>query len=120
VIRFLLVCAAIPLGNSANAQMSNNGWTYLESTKCGDLTATLAVNHDMAVKPTLFIGDDPIELPNGPNYLGPFCLTWNDMQHVGFTEYLGNAYEIYRLVDPQTLVPFEITFSEAEKIGWWD
>lgn len=115
-----LVLVPALTAHAAAAQESMNGEPYWESIECGGVTANLMINHRTVAQPTLFMNDEPILLEDGPSYGGPVCVTWRGNAYVGFTEYMGNAYEVYRLVDLDTFEPFEITYEQAEKIGWWD
>ena len=103
----------------ALAQTSNDGELVHEAVECGGVTATLMVNHRTVAQPTLFMEDEPILLPDGPSYGGPVCVEWRGDAYVGFTEYMGNSYEVYRLVDLDTFEPFEITYEQSRKIDWW-
>ena len=115
-----LITTMMACGTTAAAQSSNQGETYWESVECNGVTANLMINHRTVSQPTLFLNDHPMLLPDGPSYSGPVCVTWRGDHYVGFVEFMGNAYEIYRLVDLDTFEPFEITHTQAEKIGWYD
>ncbi|MGB8813274.1 MAG: hypothetical protein WCC57_08815 [Paracoccaceae bacterium] len=112
-----LILAAAPA--LAQTDPSNMGETYWQSITCGAITANLMINHRSVSQPTLFMNDTPIPLPDGPNYAGPVCVTFRGKPYVGFTEYMGNAYEIYRLIDLDTFAVQEITYQQAEKIWPW-
>ena len=118
-MRATLLAALAVIGAPAWAQVSNDGATVFEAVECGGVTATLMVNHRTVAQPTLFMDDEPILLPDGPSYGGPVCVQWRGDPYVGFTEYMGNSYELYRLVDLDTFETFEITYEQSQKIDWW-
>lgn len=102
---------------TANAE-SNGGEIYWESVTCDGVKADLMINHHTITTPTLFLNGKAIELEDGPSYSGPKCVTFRGEQKVGFVEYMGNSYEIYRIVDLDTFQISEITYQQASKIGF--
>jgi hypothetical protein len=105
--------------STATAQAeSNNGDVYWGSITCGGVKADLMINHRTVAQPTLFLNGKAILLKDGPDYSGPKCVTFRGEKKVGFVESMGNAYEIYRIVDLDTFKVREITYQQAIKIGF--
>ena len=116
--KLLTLCAIASLSLSAQGQ-SNNGDSYWESITCGGVKADLMINHRTVAQPTLFLNGKAMQLEDGPTYTGPVCLTFQGNPVIGFVESMGNAYETYRIIDIDTFQVREITYEQAEKIGWW-
>lgn len=97
---------------------SNGGEVYWESVSCGGVKADLIINHRTVAQPTLFLNGKAIKLKDGPDYGGPKCVTFKGEKKIGFVESMGNAYEIYRIVDLDTFKVSKITYQQASKIGF--
>lgn len=97
---------------------SNGGWLYWESVTCAGIKADLMINHRTVAQPTLILNGKAIKLEDGPDYSGPKCVTFRGEKKIGFVESMGNAYEIYRIVDLDTFKVREITYQQASKIGF--
>lgn len=119
-MRTFLATAAWLAATAALAQDSNDGQEVATLVSCGGVDAVLFVNAPEYAAPTLEVNGAAVTLEEGPSYGGPVCVAWRGAPHVGFTEYMGNAYETYRLVDPATLEVTEVTAQEAEALGWYD
>lgn len=113
--RSIGLLAGLLLSAAAHAN-SNHGEVYWESVECDGVKADLMINHRTVSQPTLFMNGYEILLENGPNYSGPVCVFFRGEHKVGFVEYMGNAYEVYRLVDLDTFEVEEISYRQAEKI----
>lgn len=122
LIAFSLLVGFSSLSHSFedDMELSNRGEVYWESVQCGEIKADLIINHRTVSEPTLYMAETPIKLENGPNYHGPVCVTFRGEKKVGFVESMGNAYEIYRIVDLDTFEVTEITYAQADKIGFND
>lgn len=97
---------------------SNGGELYWNSVTCGGVKADLMINHRTVSQPTLFLDGKEVKLEDGPNYSGPKCITFRGEKKIGFVEYMGNSYEIYRILDLDTFEVSEITYQQARKIGF--
>ena len=119
MIKKIAILSAVLCLFSATVQAeSNNGEVYWESVTCGGIKADLMINHRTVAQPTLFLNGKAIKLKDGPDYSGPKCVTFRGEKKIGFVESMGNAYEIYKIVDLDTFKVREITYQQASKIGF--
>ncbi|MCX2499449.1 hypothetical protein [Plesiomonas shigelloides] len=119
MIKKIAILSAVLCFFSTTVQAeSNGGKVYWESVTCGGVKADLMINHRTVAQPTLFLNGKDIKLKDGPDYSGPICVTFRGEEKVGFVESMGNAYEIYRIVDLDTFKVSEITYQQASKIGF--
>lgn len=101
-------------------EISNRGETYWESVTCDGINASLIMNHRSVSVPTLFMDAYEIQLAPGPSYDGPVCLSYRGKKYVAFVEGMGNAYEIYRIVNTNTFEIQEISAPLALELGFYN
>lgn len=112
------------LGLSATAQAGmltpeDNLWSTVQ---CGGREAALMVNHRSVAQPTLLIThqQQTRQLPFAKEacYTDLECVTYQGKPAVHFVESsCGNAYEIYWLVEVESLRKHELDYQTAQQAG---
>ena len=77
------------------------------------------VNHRTVAQPTLFLNSKAFKLEDGPDYSGPFCVSYQGERKVGYSATMGNAAAVYILVDLVTFRRAEISGALASKLGFF-
>lgn len=120
--KFLFIFASVFAASLAQSQpASNDGRMYWKSVSCRGVKADLMVNHRTVAQPTLFLNSKAIKLENGLDYSGPVCVNYQGEYKVGITASMGmgNAGAWYTIYDLDTFKPTEISYSVANKIGFF-
>lgn len=92
------------------------------SIQCGGKKVDLMVNHRTVAQPTLFVGENgmisKLEFSADACYSELACVNYQGRNSVHFVESsCGNAYEIYWVVDINSLEKHELDYSTAQKAG---
>lgn len=80
------------------------------------ITAT-PVSEYQVTHPVLFIGKKAIKLNEDPSYGAPECVMYKGQKAILYSEYAGNSYELYHLVDMKTYKIKNLSYKEAKQAG---
>lgn len=121
ILLYIVLLSVFYIGIAGMMTPEDNFWSEVE---CAGKEVNLMANTRTVVVPTLYITDmnteDLVELPltEGFCYSEVSCVYYQEQPMLHFVESAcGNAFEVYYLLDLETLYAYELDYMTARNLG---